>query len=276
MNISISTKGARTGVTLIAMILLGLSVSACSMSNNSSNSRNSNNPPTKASQNIKLASPVGGGLRNNQSSENQTYNPSFSYLEFQGNGEVRARPDTAQIGVNIQVTEDSSQAALRKANGKTKAVIAALKKAGVAAKDIQTSGVSAYQEYETRRWQASNSLNIRTVPNKAGQLLTLANQAGADGVSGPSFSIENKKAYYEAALKDAIADAQTKATAVANLTGGKVISILSVREGAATQQPIYDSAVAGSTKNSAQPVPIEAGEQVLSIGVTVVFSWESK
>jgi uncharacterized protein YggE len=71
-------------------------------------------------------------------------------IVVQGGGEVNVRPDLARISLGVQnQARDSTAAAQANANATTR-VIEAVKRAGVADRDIQTSNYSIYPQYDSR------------------------------------------------------------------------------------------------------------------------------
>src|SRR4029078_845081 len=96
-------------------------------------------------------------------------------------------------------------------------VVEALKRAGVAAKDLQTQYVSLDPRYdnqgrEVQGYNASNSVVARVRDlTEVGSVIDAAIAAGANGVSGPSLSREDRDKLYNDALEKAVADAKSKA-----------------------------------------------------------------
>ena len=99
--------------------------------------------------------------------------------------------------------------------------------------------------------------------DEAGKLLTAANAAGAGGVSGPSFSVDDTRAAYASALRQAIEDARAKAEAAAAQMGVKVGGVVSVDDQAGgLQPPMFAAAMPRRrprTRRRVAPVPIEPG-----------------
>ena len=200
------------------------------------------------------------------------------YLRFSGFGSVTVQPDTAEIYVSTVATSASSAAALDAASKKMTKVQARLKELGVAEADMTTNGSSTYQDFDSKKWRAELSLNVKVRNiDDAGKLLTAANQAGADGVGGPSFSVDDTRAAYASALRKAIEDARSKAEAAAAQMGVKVGGVVSVDDqGGAVPQPLFTEAVGKSSADSAAastPVPISPGTQDVGATVTVVFTY---
>lgn len=202
------------------------------------------------------------------------------YLRFSGFGSVTVKPDTASIYVSTVATAGTSADALDAASKKMTKVQTRLKELGVAAEDLATSNSSTYQDFDTKKWRAELSLSVKVRDiDQAGTLLSEANAAGADGVSGPSFSVEDTRAAYATAVRKAIEDARSKAEAAAAQMGVKVGGVVSVDDSSGgVSPPIFAQAGAEAAKASADasaPVPIEPGTQEVGATVTVVFTYSA-
>ncbi len=119
------------------------------------------------------------------------------YLRFIGEGSVRVTPDTATISVSTNGRGGSKTAALDASSEKMNAVLAMLNgrtDPTIAPADIQSQGVSTYRDEKgAQPFRASNSLQITLhVPTTASELVVALNDAGADSISGPSFSLTDR------------------------------------------------------------------------------------
>ena len=199
------------------------------------------------------------------------------YLRFSGFGSVTVRPDTAEIYVSTVSTADSSADALDAASKKMTKVQAKLKELGVAEADMTTNNSSTYQDFDSKKWRAELSLNVKVRNiDDAGKLLTAANEAGADGVGGPSFSVDDSRAAYATALRQAIEDARAKAEAAAAQMGVKVGGVVSVDDqGGSGPMPMFAAGAEKASADSAAatPVPVSPGTQEIGATVTVVFTY---
>jgi uncharacterized protein YggE len=192
-----------------------------------------------------------------------------------GTGSVISIPDTATLSLGV-TTQGKTAAAAFSANSTDMAkVIAALKSAGVAAKDIQTQLVSLSPRMNNAGDQivgytAFNSVNVTSHDlTRAGALIDAAVAAGADTVNGPSLTRSDSDAQYRAALKAAVADAQKKAEALAEAGHFTVGAVQSITENSASQ-PI--PLVGATDKVSAPSAPIEPGTQRVDAVVTVTYA----
>jgi uncharacterized protein len=200
-------------------------------------------------------------------------------LTFSGTGSVDLHPDTATISFTTVSDDSSSQAALDATSQQMRAVIDALKaltNVQIADDDLQTGDISSYQDWDKPRvWHASQTLTVTLHDvSQAGAVLSAGNRAGADQVSGPSFSVKDQQAAYRTALREALTDARQKADVIAEAMGGQVAGVLSVSEdNQGSQTPMYAMEKAGGAADSASTPPIQQGTLNISAGVTVVFAY---
>src|SRR5437868_5158242 len=154
-----------------------------------------------------------------------------------GTGTVTAVPDQAEFDFSVQTKATTAATALSRNAADTKAVIAAVEGAGVAAANIQTTQVSldpvmSNDGTSIVGYTASDSIAVTKLGfGKAGSVVDAAVGAGANGVSGPSLSLSSQDALYDSALKAAVAQAKTKAQALADAAGRTLGGVVSIVEG---------------------------------------------
>ena len=200
--------------------------------------------------------------------------PAGSTITVTGNGTVNATPDQASFGFGVTTNGLTAAEALNSNVSQARAIIAALKKAGIRSSDIQTTQVSLWPQTDSNGtritgYQASNSVQVTAALGMAGSLVDAAVRAGANNVEGPSLDTADKASLYHQALKRALVVAKGKAQAIANATGLTLGTALRVREGGAPTPVVYAAALAKDTA-----VPIEAGTQKIQASVTVTYSTE--
>jgi uncharacterized protein YggE len=199
-----------------------------------------------------------------------------------GLGEVKAKPDMAVINSGVVSEAPTAHDALAKNNNAMASVIDALKKAGVAEEDIQTSNFSVspqyppYQPNQTRAprisgYQVSNQVTVR-VKNlaKLGGILDTLVQVGANQINGISFDFDQPKQLQNDARKLAVADARAKAELYASATHVTVGRVLQLSEAMAIVGP-QPMAYAMDKVAAPRQVPIAEGQQTLSANVTIVY-----
>ena len=195
-----------------------------------------------------------------------------------GSGKVQAVPDEAVMAFGVTAQDANAKKALDEASAAAKKITAALKKEGIASEDIQTSNVSVYPQQTDQSgkvvitgYQATISVNakVKDIGN-LGDIITAANDAGADTISGPSFTISEDSTYRAEAIDKAVADARKSAEAMAKAAGKSVGDVLSMSSAnVSVPLPMGGTAYAADAARAA--VPIEPGQVEVTADVTVVF-----
>ena len=188
-----------------------------------------------------------------------------------GHGTVTAVPDQAVVSAGVSTRAATAQAALAQNADDMQHVIAALKNAG--GTDVQTQQVSLYPQTNDQGtvtgYSAQNSVSAKAGVAKAGALVDAAVAAGANTVEGPTLDVSDQDALYRKALADAMADARSKAEALAKAGGFSVGPVYAVTEqGAQTPPPVVWQAASAA---KAPATPVEAGTQDVTADVTVSF-----
>ncbi len=195
-----------------------------------------------------------------------------------GNGTVTGTPNQLVLSMGVQVSGDTVTAALEQANQAANRVTAALRAAGVAAADIQTSGLSIEPNYQANSqvpngYQVSESLTatLRRIAT-AGAQIQDAVQAGGNAVTvdGVSLNLTDTSALLARARAAAVADARHKAAQYASAAGQQLGPVISITDQAPTQPfPVFGAASAATPRSS---VPISPGTQQLSVSITVTYA----
>lgn len=196
-----------------------------------------------------------------------------STITVTGTGTVDSTPDRASFDFGVTTNGATAAEALRRNSAEARSIIDALKKAGIAAADIQTTQVSLWPQTSSNGlkitgYQASNSVNVSAALARSGELVDAAVHAGANNVDGPNLDTADKTSLYDQALDRALSDAKQKAQAIASATGLTLGAALKVHEGGnAVVEPLF----AEAARPAATP-PIEAGTQNVQASVTVTYS----
>src|SRR3954452_3110311 len=166
-----------------------------------------------------------GVLAATRTSSARSDTPAAHQITVQGLGTIDATPDQVAFTFGVQTSAKSASAALSANSDAAAKVIAALKAAGIEAKDIQSKAVSLSQRVSddgqtVLGYNASSSVSA-TLPSiaKAGEVIDAAVAAGADSVDGPALTLSNQKALESKALAAAIQDAKARAQALATAAG---------------------------------------------------------
>jgi uncharacterized protein YggE len=202
-------------------------------------------------------------------------------LDLSVTGEATRVPDLAIINAGVVSRAATATAALQDNANRMDKVIAALKRAGIADRDIQTSSINLNAEYrypdnqspQLTGYTASNQVTIRfhDIAN-SGKILDALVAEGANQINGPNMTIEQPEAALDEARSKAIAAGRARAELYARSLGMRVVRIVSLSENGgsyappppAPPSPMMASAERAYTK-------IEPGEQKLQVTVSMVF-----
>jgi uncharacterized protein len=195
-----------------------------------------------------------------------------------GSGTTQATPDTAEMWFGVTTTSSNAQSALDDASKVGEQIAAAVKKQGVAAEDIQTRDVSVYPQTTDQNgkqvisgYQASLNVQVKVRDiAKLGEVISAANAAGANNISGPSFTIADPGPARATAINTAVADARTTAEAMAQAAGKSVGDVVSMSSSDVGSVPM-PMAMSASDAAGAAKVPIEPGQLDITASVVVVF-----
>jgi len=200
-------------------------------------------------------------------------------LTVNAEGSSEGQPDMATISLGVTTEGQTAAAALAENARRAQALIQALRRAGVAERDIQTSNVSVYpqqvygegQPPRITGYQANNTVNakVRRIEN-TGRVIDAAVGAGGNTVNGVSFSYQDPDAQMNAARRDAITNARARAALYASALGMSVHRVVAVSEGGGFRPPIVPMAMERMAASDAS-TPISPGEIETQVSVSVTF-----
>ena len=203
-------------------------------------------------------------------------------ISVSGTGRVVISPDIADLRLGVSITAKTVKDA-RSANAKSMtAVIAGLKKLGIADKDIQTTILSLQPVYDyssnssTPRLTGYNLSNAIAVTirdlDKVGDAIDGALAAGATTMDGVTFRVENQAAAEQQARQAAMAEAKAKAQTLATSAGVSLGTVASISETIAPiPYPVYYGAMAGAALSRDVATPVQPGTNEVSVTVAVVY-----
>ena len=201
-------------------------------------------------------------------------------LNVSSSAEATRIPDVARISAGVVTQGSDSNAALRANAQQMDKVMAAVRKAGIAERDVQTSGVSLTPQYkyddnkapQIVGYQASNTVNIKVRDiSKLGTVLDTLGEQGANQINGPMFSIDQPEPVYDQARMEALKKAQERAQTYAKALNLRVVRIVSIDEnnnGGFQPMAVLSAAPRASKEFT---TPISPGETTLSVTLNVVF-----
>lgn len=201
-------------------------------------------------------------------------------------GEVQVTPDRARISLGVDTeAKTAKEASQANAELQTK-VLEAIRRAGIPAANIRTSGynVSPIQEYipETRKWRidgyrVNNMVVVLVEPvGNAGDIIDIALSAGANRVAGLSFEIKDATRAREQAMTQAVERAKREAEIVARAAGGTIAALieLSVNSYEAPQpRPMYEMA---AMRSDVLSTPVSEGTQPVTVSVSTRWQFQPK
>jgi uncharacterized protein YggE len=158
-------------------------------------------------------------------------------------------------------------------------VLGALKRAGIAERDIQTSNVNLNPEYRYPENQspqlvgytASNNVTIRFRDiQSSGKILDALVAQGANQINGPSLTVDKPEAALDEARGKAIAIGRARAELYARSIGMRVVRLVAMNESGGYAAPPPMPMYARADMAQAKTV-IEPGEQKLQVGLAMTF-----
>lgn len=201
-------------------------------------------------------------------------------LSVSAQAESSRVPDVASLSAGVVTRADDANAALRANAEQMTRVMQAIRAAGVAERDIRTTGISVNPDYRYAEnqppvitgYQASNtvSLKVRDI-GKLGEVLDALVASGANQVNGPTFEIDQPEAAYDEARRAALERAQARAEMYAKTLGLGVRRVVSISEGGGFQPPMPMMKAMEMDTGSRVQSPVSPGETTLSVSLDVVF-----
>src|SRR4029453_795315 len=188
--------------------------------------------------------------------------------------------DIAIISTGVVTRAATATAAIQQNAARMERVRAALRRAGIEDKDIQTSSINLNPEYNYQQnktptltgYQASNQVSVRFRDiRKTGEILDVLVAEGANQINGPSLTIDKPEAALDEARGKGIPPGGGGAELYGGALGMRVARLLSVSESGGyavpPPMPMYARAeMAQDAKTSIDP-----GEQKVSVSVAMSF-----
>jgi uncharacterized protein YggE len=124
-------------------------------------------------------------------------------LNLSAYGEVRAAPDMATINFGVVTEAATAQEAMAQNAARMSQVVAALRRAGIAERDIQTSGLNLSAQYDyvqnepprLRGYQANNRVTVNIYDlSRVGSTADAVVSAGVNQIDGISFGLRDPSA----------------------------------------------------------------------------------
>jgi hypothetical protein len=202
-------------------------------------------------------------------------------LDISATGEVTRVPDLAIISAGVQTLRPTATAAIEQNAAAMERVRAALKRAGIEDKDIQTSSINLNPEYQYNQnqpprltgYRASNNVNVKFRDLKrTGAILDALVAEGANQISGPNLTIDKPESALDEARTKAIANGRARADLYARALGMRVVRLLSVSEGGGYAVPPPTPVMMMAERSAGlADTKIDPGTQQLQVSVSMSF-----
>jgi uncharacterized protein YggE len=206
-----------------------------------------------------------------------------------GEGHVSAVPDLASLDVAVVTTAADPAAALSENAARMRTTEAAFKAAGIAERDIATSGFSVTPQYASDDGRAPahrppritgytvrNEVTIKVRDlGKLGSVMSAAVGQGANSVGSLAFSLADPQHVVDQARQKAVEDARHRATLYAEALGLKLGPLVALTDrGGGVPRPV--PMFAARAMAAPPTVPISPGEREVSASVTAVWRLQPK
>jgi uncharacterized protein YggE len=202
-------------------------------------------------------------------------------LDINAQGEVSRVPDIAIISAGVQTLQPTATAAIEENAARMERVRAALKRAGIEDRDIQTSSINLNPEYHYDQnrpprltgYRATNTVNVKFRDLKrTGSILDALVAEGANQINGPNLTIDKPEEAYDEARIKAIAAGRARADLYARALGKRVVRLISVSEGTGFHvPPPMPMAMMAEARAGGADTKIDPGTQQLQVNVTMSF-----
>ncbi len=228
---------------------------------------------------------MGTAMYTNASAQTEAPKPEVPKITVNATGEVRVKPDAAEISVGVENIGATALSAAAENARQSNDVQEAAKLAGITPDDIQTLNYSVNPIYsyppagssapiKITGYKVSNTIRI-TEPNIAmlSTVLDGVTKAGSNTINSIEFTIRNSAKVEDKALRIAVLRARAKAKIIATAAGMKLGNPISINLGQIYHPvPMGMMLMERSAKLSEAAPPISGGKQTISVSVTAVFS----
>jgi len=202
-------------------------------------------------------------------------------LNLSAFGEVKIAPDMATISFGVVTEATTAAEAMRLNATRMNQVMAAMRRAGVADRDVQTSGLNLSAQYDyvqnepprLRGYQANNRVTVIINDlNAVGSTADAVVAAGVNQIDGIGFGLKDSTAAENQARQIAVRNLQAKAALYAQALGVELGGIRSLSEGGGNApRPQMQYARAEMAADSGGPTPVAAGALTVRIDITGIY-----
>ena len=203
-------------------------------------------------------------------------------LDVVATGEVTRVPDIARISAGVVTQAPTASAALAQNAQRMESVVAALRRAGIAERDIQTSSINLHPDYRHDErgaappqligYRASNEVSVRfrDIAN-AGKVIDALVAEGANQINGPTLTIDKPDAALDEARAKAVVAGRARADLYARSMGLRVVRIVAVSESGGSYPVPPSMPMMAQVRAEAADSKIDPGEQKLQVNLAMTF-----
>ncbi len=230
---------------------------------------------------------VGNSFINANKSNQSTNYGMTNTISVMGEGKASVAPDMLVINISISELGATTDVAQTQANEKVNKLKDLLKKNDILDKNIKTTNVNVYPEYDRSnangrkllgyRSQQSLSINVTWANfwEKWGNIVTQIATIGGVNVDNTYFDFKDKEAAYGLAREKALADAKIKAGQLAKASDVSLGKPIVITDNSYSYNPTpmyYAKGMAENSMDVATPsTALSPGETEVTINVNVVY-----
>ena len=216
----------------------------------------------------------------------ETARPRESTVIVTGEGTAEMAPDMALVDLGVVKDAKTAREALDANNKAMADILAAMKDAGIEARDLQTSGFAINPQYQFPQsttgenpppillgFQVSNTVTLRVRDlSKLGEILDKAVTLGANHGGGIRFVNDKPDAAVSTARARAVENAIAKAKELTAAAGVGLGRVLEISETSYRAEPMPMMRAMAKDFAAAGTVPVATGENSYSVVVNVTFA----
>jgi uncharacterized protein YggE len=216
--------------------------------------------------------------------------PSTNVISVSGTGEAITVPDIATFSFSVTENAKTVKEAQDKSATKINTALNAIKKGGVAEKDIKTLSYNIAPHYDYTQlacvngycppgksvlngYDVSQTIQVKVRDlTKAGELFGTIGSAGVQTVDGLAFSVDDIDSVKALARADAITKAKAKAEKIADALGVSLVRITSYSDSSNdVAYPMYSGRVEMMSAKADVVPQVPAGEQKVTANVNITY-----
>jgi uncharacterized protein YggE len=204
-------------------------------------------------------------------------------ISVSGFGEASGKPDIVLVQLGVSVVADQIGQAMEESNQVMQDLTQALREAGIAEEDLQTTNFNVWPEdkYDPitgqstgeRVFHVDNTLQVKVRHiDQISSIIETALEKGANNIYGLTYDIDDKSPLEAEARAKAMADAKVRAEQLATEIGVTLGDPILVSEGTSSGT-IYPVAIERAVGMGGGP-PISTGQLTVSLQVNVTYAFK--